>query len=71
VFVGLGCSQGFGGVQLDQIIFEDAFNIWLEADRLPTFRRAVANRQHLTDQDNTSRIRTTPHGSGQHPAFVV
>jgi hypothetical protein len=40
VFVGLGCSQGFGGIQLDQIIFEHAFNIWLEADILRPFRRA-------------------------------
>jgi hypothetical protein len=43
VFVGLGCGQSLGGIQLDQIIFEHAFNIWREADRLPTFRRAVAN----------------------------
>ena len=32
VFVGLGCGQSLGGIQLDQIIFEHAFNIWLESD---------------------------------------
>ena len=31
VFVGLGCGQSVGGIQLDQIVFEHAFNIWLES----------------------------------------
>jgi hypothetical protein len=53
VFVGLGCSQGGCGIQLDQIIFEHAFNIWLKADILRSFDAP----QHT---DNTSRIRTTP-----------
>jgi hypothetical protein len=53
VFVGLGCSESGGGIQLDQIIFEHAFNIWLESD---TFLRFSASRP----TDNTSPIQTTP-----------
>ena len=34
VFVGLRRGEGAGGIQLDQIIFEHTFNIWVEADRL-------------------------------------
>jgi hypothetical protein len=37
VFVGLGGSQGAGRVQLDEIIFEHAFNIWRGTDILPRF----------------------------------
>jgi hypothetical protein len=52
VFVGLGCGQSGDGIQLDQIIFEHAFNIWLESD---TFLRFSASRP----TDNTSLIETT------------
>ena len=48
--VGLRCG---GGIQLDQIIFEHAFNIWLEAD---TFLRFSASRP----TDNTSPNQTKP-----------
>jgi hypothetical protein len=58
VFVGLGSSQGCVRIQLHQIIFEHAFNIWLDAD---TPHRIRACR----DQP------TTPHQSGQHRGFVV
>jgi hypothetical protein len=53
VFVGLGCGEGAGGIQLDEIIFEHTCNIWLSADTHRRLRRATANGQHLTDPDNT------------------
>jgi hypothetical protein len=30
--------------------FSNGIQLWFKADRPPTFTRAVANRQHLTDQ---------------------
>jgi hypothetical protein len=52
VFVGLGRRQGAGGIQLDQFIFEHAFNIWVGAD-IP--QRSGAS----PATDNTRSIRTT------------
>ena len=57
VFVSFGGGQRLGRIQLDQIIFEHAFNIWLKADNRLPIRHATANGQHHTDPDNTVRDR--------------
>jgi hypothetical protein len=54
VFVGLGGGQGAGRIQLHQIIIiEHTFNIRRSGDTPPALRRVTANRQHLTNPDNT------------------
>ena len=53
VFVGLGSGQGAGRIQLHQIIFEHAFNIWPKGDTPQRIEHGATNGQHLTNPDNT------------------
>ena len=63
VFVGLGCGQGAGRIQLHQIIIiEHTFNIKGAPDTFPPFGPAAASEQHLADPDNTRWNRTAPNG---------
>jgi hypothetical protein len=55
VFVSLGGGEGASRIQLEQIIFEHAFNIWLSGDTHRQLERVTINGQHLTDPDNTSK----------------
>ena len=53
VFVVLCGGQRACGVQLAEIIFEHAFNIWLGTDIPRRLDTAATNGQHLADSDNT------------------
>jgi hypothetical protein len=53
VFVVLRRSQRGCRVELGEIIFEHAFNIWLSTDIPRRLDTAATNRQHLADPDNT------------------
>jgi hypothetical protein len=54
VFVGLSGGEGAGRIQLNQLIFEHAFNILQGADTHRRLWRATTNGQHHVDPDNTS-----------------
>jgi hypothetical protein len=49
----MSAGSGACRVQLGEIIFEHAFNIWLGTDIPRRLDTAVTNRQHLADPDNT------------------
>jgi hypothetical protein len=73
VFVGLGRRQGGGGIQLDQFIFEHAFNIWVGADTPQRLGVSQSNGQHQIDPDNTRVVdpRHLPSGLRHPPKEVA